>query len=107
MNEKEIGVISPVGLHGGEKKSVSRRIDTLHGKTVCEVYNDHFKGKYMFLIYRQLLQKRYPSVKVIPYTEFPLSLVGGDPVSQRTAAEKIAALAREKGCDALISGNGG
>jgi hypothetical protein len=33
--------------------------------------------------------------------------VGGDAAYHRTVAQHIAALAREKGCDALISGNGG
>lgn len=107
MAEKEIGVISPVGLQGGERKSISRRLDTLNGKTVCEVYNNHFKGEQMFRIYRELLQERYEGVTVIPYTEFPLVFVGGDAASQRTAARQIAALAKEKGCDAVISGNGG
>ena len=107
MAEKEIGVISPVGLEGRERKNISQPIDTLHGKTVCEVFNNHFKGKQMFEIYRQLLDKRFTGVKVIPYTQFPIIYVGGDAASQRTAAEKIATLAKEKGCDALISGNGG
>lgn len=107
MIEKEIGVVSPVGLHSGEKKGVAPCLDSLHGKTVCEVYNNHFKGDYMFHLYRQLLRERYPTVKVIPYTEFPLSFVGGDPAYHRTLSKEIATLAKEKGCDALISGNGG
>jgi len=107
MAEKEIGVISPVGLQGGEKRNISRRLETLNGKTVCEVYNNHFKGEQMFGIYRRLLKDRYDNVKVIPYTEFPLVFVGGDAASQRSAAREVAALAKEKGCDALISGNGG
>jgi hypothetical protein len=107
MMEKEIGVISPVGLHGDQKKGIAPRLDTLHGKTVCEIYNNQFKGDHMFHIYRQLLRNRYPGVKVIPYTEFPLSFVGGDPAYHRAVSREIATLAKEKGCDALISGNGG
>jgi hypothetical protein len=107
MPEKEIDVISPVGMQVSEGKGVASRLDTLEGKTVCEVYNHHFKGDYMFHLYRRLLQERYPGVKVIPYTESPTSFVGGDPEYHRKASREIAAFAKEKGCDALISGNGG
>jgi hypothetical protein len=107
MRENEIGVISPVGLPDAQKQAIAPRLDTLQGKTVAEVYNHHFKGDQMFPIYRQLLQQRYPGVQVIPYTDLPASFVGGDAAYHRTVAKEIAALAKEKGCDALISGNGG
>ena len=107
MRDNDIGVISPVGLSGAQHKAIAPRLETLNGKTVGEVYNHHFKGDHMFPIYRQLLQQRYPGVRVIPYSEFPASFVGGDAAYHRTVAQQIAALAREKGCDALISGNGG
>ena len=42
MAEREIGVISPEGLSRGEKKKFAPRLDTLRGKTVCEVFNNHF-----------------------------------------------------------------
>jgi hypothetical protein len=107
MREHEIDVISPVGLPGGQKQAIAPRLETLQGKTVGEVYNHHFKGDHMFQIYRQLLRQRYPGVRVIPYTELPASFVGGDPAYHRTVAKEIAAVAKAKGCDALISGNGG
>jgi hypothetical protein len=106
MKEK-VGVISPEGLQIGEKKNVSQHMDTIEGKTICEVYNNHFKGEQMFHIYRQLFKEKFAGVKVIPYDEFPIVYVGADPASQRKTAKEIAALAKEKGCDAVISGNGG
>jgi hypothetical protein len=107
MSGNEIGVISPVGRPGGQSNAIAPRLETLQGKTVGEVYNHHFKGDQMFGLYRQLLRQRYPGVQVIPYTELPASFVGGDPAYHRTVAQEIAAVAKEKGCDALISGNGG
>ena len=106
MNEK-LGVISPEGLQLKPAGGVSRHLDTLAGKTIGEVYNNHFKGELMFQTYRRLFKERYPGVKIIPYTEFPIVYVGGDPASQRKIAQQVAALAKEKGCDALITGNGG
>ena len=107
MAEKEIDVISPEGLYHGEKKGLAPRLDTLRGKTICQVFNNHFKADFMFEIIRELLAEQYPDVKVIPYTEFPLSFVGGDTTYHQTVSKEIAAIAKAKGCDALLSGNGG
>ena len=107
MKENQMEVISPIGAEIVEKKTMAPRLDTLNGKTVCETWNEDFKGDYMFPVYRELLKERYPGVKVIPYTEFPISTHKGTPAYQREVAKQIAKLAKEKGCDALISGNGG
>jgi hypothetical protein len=37
----------------------------------------------------------------------PASYVGGDPATHRRIAQEVAAVAKEKGIDALIAGNGG
>jgi hypothetical protein len=107
MSQNEIGVISPLGLPGTQNTDIAPRLASLAGKTVGEVYNHHFKGDQMFGLYRQLLRQRYPGVRVVPYTELPASFVGGDTAYHRRIAQEVAALAKEKGCDALISGNGG
>ena len=106
MNEK-MGVISPEGLQLKATSGVSRHLDTLNGKTIGEVYNNHFKGELMFQTYRRLFKERFPGVKIIPYSEFPIVYVGGDPKSQHQTAKDAAALAKEWGCDAIITGNGG
>lgn len=106
MNQK-MGVISPEGLPRKASTGASRHLDTLEGKTIGEVYNNHFKGEQMFRTYRRLLTEKFPGVKIIPYDKFPIIYVGGDPVSQKQTAEKAAALAKEWGCDAIITGNGG
>ena len=108
MKEKEMEkVISPIGGETVQKKAIAPRPDTLNGKTICETWNEDFKGDIMFPIYRELLKERYPGVKIIPYTEFPASPLEGTPADQRRIAKEIAVLAKKKGCDALISGNGG
>lgn len=106
MNQK-MGVISPEGLPLKTINSVGRHLDNLDGKTIGEVYNNHFKGELMFQTYRRLFREKFPSVKIIPYTEFPIVYVGGDPASQKKTAKEIAAVAKARGCDALITGNGG
>ena len=106
MNTK-MGVISPEGLQLRAPGAVSRHLDTMAGKTIGEVYNNHFKGELMFQTYRRLFKARFPGVKIIPYDRFPIVYVGGDPSSQKKTAKEIAALAKAWGVDALISGNGG
>jgi hypothetical protein len=106
MDEK-YRVISPEGLPREVTKRLSRHLDTLEGKTIGEVYNNHFKGELMFETYRRLFREKFPGVKVIPFTEFPTVFVGGDPDSQKKTAREIARLAKERGCDAIITGNGG
>ena len=61
----------------------------------------------MFPLYREVLKERYAGVRVIPYGEFPHSTIAGAPAHQREVSMKIATLVREKGCDGLITGNGG
>jgi hypothetical protein len=61
----------------------------------------------MFRLYRELLKQRFPGVRIVPYTELPASFVGGDAATHRRVAKEVAAKARERGCDALITGNGG
>ena len=106
MNEK-MGVISPEGLQLKPAGGVSRHLDTLAGKTIGEVYNNHFKGELMFQTYRRLFKEKYKNVKIIPFTEFPIVYVGGDAESQKKIAKEIAELAKLKGVDAIITGNGG
>ena len=103
----KIGVISPEGLQLRAAGAVSRHLDTLAGKTIGEVYNNHFKGEFMFRTYRRLFKERYPGVRIIPYDEFPIVYVGGDPVSQKNTAKEVAQLAKQWGVDALVTGNGG
>ena len=106
MTEK-MGVISPQGLQLRASNRASRHLDTLEGKTIGEVYNNHFKGEQMFRAYRRLFKERFPGIKIIPYDKFPIVYVGGDPVSQRQTAKEIAVLAKEWEVDAIITGNGG
>ncbi len=105
--DQKMAVISPEGLPRKASQEASRHLDTLDGKTIGEVYNNHFKGELMFKTYRRLFKEKYPGIKIIPYDKFPIVYVGGDPASQKQKAKDIAALAKEWQVDAIITGNGG
>ena len=106
MNQK-MSVISPEGVPLNTAHRASRHLESLDGKTIGEVYNNHFKGELMFQTYRRLFKEKYKNVNIIPFTEFPIVYVGGDAESQKKVAREIAAFAKAKGVDALITGNGG
>ncbi|HEV7803125.1 MAG TPA: hypothetical protein VGP15_18770 [Burkholderiales bacterium] len=99
-------VLSPEGLDSIERRGPAPRLDSLHGKTVCEIWNGVFKGDVTFPIIRAHLQARYPGVRIVPYTEFPHAPGTDNPARQRALAQEIAALVKQKGGDAVISGNG-
>lgn len=103
---EKMEVVSPAGGAIVEQKTVAPRLDHLEGKTIGETWNGVFKGDYTFPIIREMLKRKYPGVKVIPYTEFHHFYGADNPTHQWELARQMAALAKEKGCDALISGNG-
>lgn len=103
---EKLNVVSPVGLPLTKPATASKRLGTLDGKTIGEVWNGDFKGDVTFPIIRKLLQQRYPTLRIVPYTEFPHSHVSDNATRQRERASQIAALAEEKACHAVITGNG-
>ncbi|MBX3665835.1 MAG: hypothetical protein KF834_09120 [Burkholderiales bacterium] len=103
---EKIEVVSPLGLEAVKLAGNARRLDGLEGKTIGEFWNGVFKGDISFPIIRRLLLQRFPRLKIIPYSEFPHEPASDHPSKQRELAQRMASLAKERGCDAVISGNG-
>ena len=101
-------IVSPLGEQTDQKEPLlAPRLDTLDGKTVCEIWNKDFRGDETFAFIREMLLERYPSVKVIPFTEFPLTEVPAwAPNAKAKTAEAVRAALVAKGCNAVITGNG-
>ena len=96
-------VIRPTGEVTMEAGHLARRLDTLNGKTICEAWNTMFRGERTFPRIRELLKKRYTDVKFIPYTELPSIWIHWIEEALRDLPDAL----RQKGCDALITGNAG
>ena len=96
-------ILSPVGETTVDAGHVAARLNTLNGKTICEVWNGLFSGEKTFPKIRALLKKRYPDINIIPYTELPIV----DIVRTEKALESLHEALLQKGCDAIIAGNGG
>jgi hypothetical protein len=104
--EAKLKIVSPAGETVTHPVTpVAPRLDTLEGKTVCEIWNAGFKGDVVFPMIEEMLQKRYRDVRVIPYTEFPLVRIASlGPETKAEMLEAVRAALLEKGCDAVITG---
>lgn len=76
------------------------RLDTLAGKTICELSNGEWGSQRIFPALRESLQQRYPDAKLIPFTEFPF---GTEKIDQESTADMVV----QRGCQAVITGNAG
>lgn len=93
-------VFNPTGATEVTELFVPRLAD-LHGKTICELDDGLWESNRTFPVINQLLQRQFPTAKIVPYTEFPTlpNPVNADP--------KMVAAVKEKGCQAVIVGNAG
>ena len=71
------------------------RLDTLEGKTICELSHRFWEDHRTFPLIRKLLQERFPTATIVPYTELPYKI----------DSDETASIVKEKGCDCVIVGN--
>lgn len=83
----------------GAAEDLAPRVNDLNGITICELSNRLWEDYRIFPRIRELLQKHYPDLKIIPYDEFP-DIYGGN-------AEEYSRMIIEKKCDAVIVGTAG
>ena len=88
---------------GGHEEGVQSRLDTLDGKTVGLVWNRVFRGDETLPMIGELLQERFPDVKLVPWTQFPVtsvpSLHSGAPATNARVPTGRAHRARLRGGD--------
>ena len=83
-------------------KPLAKRLDTLRGKTVAQLWDYVFRGDEVFSLLEEGLKERYPDIKWVSWKEF-------GPTHGNEEHEVLAALPRrfkELGVDAAISGMG-
>ena len=100
-------VVSPIGESTVKMTAMAPRLDTPAGKTVCMVWNSAFKSDVTLPVIGETLKKQYQGVKIVPYTDMPDAFLPELPGAPRKQSKTLQALYKEKGCDAVISGNGG
>lgn len=98
--EPVYSVVSPIGEQTAEMIEMAPRLDTLANQTVCMVSNSSFKVNVTMPVIASTLQESYPGLKVVPYNELPTAYSGA-------RWDAMPATFKSRGCDAVISGNGG
>ena len=78
--EPVYSVVSPLGDPTVKMITMAPRLDTLAGKTVCLVWNHTFKADITLPAIGEALKKKYPDIRIIPYTEIDAAVraAGGE-----------------------------
>ena len=81
-------------------KPLARRLDTLEGKTVAQLWDYVFRGDEVFRVLEEGLKARFPGVRFVSWREFG-STHGGE---EKEALAALPDRFRALGVDAVISG---
>jgi hypothetical protein len=100
-------VVRPTGDVVHPMIAQSPRLDTLEGKTICMTSNQGFKAHVTFPVIEDLLRQKYPNVKIIPPVDMPRAVKPPAEGAKDPDTDAMVAALRQKGCQAVISGNGG
>ena len=92
-------VYDPTGAYQ-VTQTFAPRLTDLNGKTICEVTDAEWQTERTFPLIRDLLQRQFPTIKIITYDKLPTLLLGSD-VRGLEDAVKAA------GCQGAIVGNAG
>ena len=100
-------VVRPTGDVVHPMITQAPRLDTLEGKTICMTSNQGFKAHVTFPVIEKLLRQKYPNLKIIPPEDMPRAVKPPAEGAEDPDTEAMTAALRQKGCQAVISGNGG
>jgi hypothetical protein len=93
-------VLWPRGRKTAETRPVAKRLDTLDGATIGELWDDLFRGDEIFPILREEIGRRYRNVRFVEYGVFG-STHGA---AEHKVIAELPDRLRELGVDAVISG---
>ena len=83
-------------------RPLAKRLDTLNGKTVAQLWDYLFRGDRVFAHLEQALRARFPEVRFVGWKEFG-NTHGSD---EHAVLAALPQRFRELGVDAVISGMG-
>ena len=95
-------VVWPRGQMLETSAKLAKRLDTLEGKVVCELWDWIFKGDVMFDAWEKELKKRYPGIQFVSWKEFG-EIHGAD---EKEVLESLPEKLKKFNCDAVICGVG-
>jgi len=94
------GTTTPTTTTQDGETGYADRLDTLEGKTICELSNDEWQAFRILPAVRNALEALYPTAEFVPFTEFPIGLVS---MGKESTAEALA----QRGCDCVVIANVG
>lgn len=98
----QLEVFIPTGSGlGSNQFPHGQRLEDLNGKIIGEISNGVWSSDRILPLIRDLLKKRYPDIRFVPYTELPS---GVDGIMDN---EELGELVLAKGCDAVIGASAG
>ncbi len=90
---QEWELVNPAGVIKQAQIDPAKRITSLDGKTVALRWNGKNNGNVVLDRIGELLNKRYPSVKVVKtYTDTSLNTISGTPANSERIAKAVAAV---------------
>ena len=101
-NTNQYDVVWPLTPSTVQGAKLAKRLDTLEGKVVAELWDWVFKGDIMFQAFEKELPKRFPGIKLISWKEFG-EIHGAD---EREVLAALPQKFKEMAVDAVICGVG-
>ena len=95
-------VLWPRGQKVVKITPLAKRLNTLEGKTVCELWDWLFRGDEIFPMVEKMLAERYPGIKFVSYKEFG-NTHGAE---EGKIVANLPSTLKKYGCDAVISAVG-
>lgn len=92
-------VVWPSGERRQKQRPLAKRLDTLNGKTIAQLWDYLFAGDEVFVALEEKLREQYPGVKFVSWREFGSTHA----VNEKELLASLPQRFREFGVDAAIS----
>jgi hypothetical protein len=92
-------VVWPCGERKRKQRPLARRLDTLKGKTIAQLWDFLFAGDAVFTALEEKLREEYPDVKWVSWREFGSTHA----VNEKELLASLPQRFKELGVDAAIS----
>jgi hypothetical protein len=92
-------VVWPCGARQQHMRPLAKRLDTLQGKTIAQLWDYLFAGDQVFAALEEKLREQYPDVKFISWREFGSTHA----VNEKELLGSLPQRFKELGVDAAIS----
>ena len=102
QNRETYEVYWPRAPRERRNQPLARRLDTLEGKTVAQLWDYMFKGDQVFALLEEGLKAKYPGIRFVNWRELG-NTHGSD---ERAVIAALPQKFKELGVDAAISGMG-